>query len=372
MTMQRHLAASMLVCSSLIRPTAAGQSPDSDSAAGRLELVGVTPFSNLQTTFSDAAGKEYPHFIALAHAAGANAVRLGYTVGEDGDDFAKAEEARKRGMQIVFTIYVKVDEERDFASVLAATERQCRDAYEDLKRRSLTPVLLLVGNEINTRHGHINRWASWETQEGDFMANVAASLKAGAKGLRAAGYEGDIGVHCDRSWGEFFTGLIEKGYADYQVAAISLYPKWGDMKTTVEQKVELMHGLAAQHGKKILVLETAAPYVDKGKYATQDFDREHVVEVSPRGQALHLEKVCGLMLSIPEGRGLGVITWGSDLTTGVHKWDHVTWNRAQVTKERVAPPSLYVFGKYGKPTKPTGTPEQGSEGAANDRAPWLK
>lgn len=348
-----HLFISILLCLSLIGTPATGQSTASDSATKRLELVGITPYSNLHTSFSDASGKEYPHFIALAHAAGANAVRFGYKVGDDRAAFYdQAEEAKKRGMQMVCSIYIHVDEEKDFASVLAATERQCRDVYDDLKRRSLTPVLLLVGNEINTSEGHINRWANWKTKEGDFMTNVAASLNAGAKGLRAAGYNGDIGVHIDRSWVEFYTGLIEKGYTDYQVAAISVYPKWGDSKTTVDQKIEGMHPLATQHKKKILVIETAAPYVDKGKHKTQDFDPEHVVEVSPRGQALHLEKVCNLVLAIPDGRGLGVITWGSDLTTGIHKWDHVTWNRAQVTKERVALPSLYVFGKYGKLAEP--------------------
>jgi Glycosyl hydrolase family 53 len=347
------LCISMTLCFSLIGFPVAGQPPASNSAAGRLELVGVTPYSNLQTSFSDASGKKYPHFIALARAAGANAVRLYYKVGEDRTDFyAQAEEVKKRGMRMVCTIYVDVDKEKDFASVLAATERQCQVAYGDLQRRSLMPALLLVGNEINTSEGHINRWASWKTKEGDFMTHVAASLNAGAKGLRAAGYKGDIGVHIDRSWAEFYTGLIERGYTDYQVVAISVYPKWGDTKTTVDQKIQQMHVLATKQKKKILVIETAAPYVDKGKHKTQDFDPELVVEVSPRGQALHLEKVCKLVLAIPEGRGLGVITWGSDLTTGIHKWDHVTWNRAQVTKERVALPSLYVLGKYAKLAEP--------------------
>jgi len=277
--------------------------------------------------------------------------------------------ASKLGMHIVFTIHPDTRESRDFASALAVTERHCRIIYEELQRRKITPALLLVGNEINTTACHLNRWASWKTKEGDVLTNTAATLNAGAKGLRDAGYSGDIGVHCDRSWVGFFTGLIEKGYTDFQVAAISLYPKWGDMKTTVEQKVELMHSLATKHKKKILVIETAAPYVGKGKYKTQDFDPEHVVEVSPQGQKLHLEKVCNLVQSIPEGRGQGVITWGSDLTTGIHKWSHVTWNRAQVTKERVALPSLYVFGKYGKSAELTGRTEQGAEGDADNRAP---
>lgn len=351
--MTRRLSLSMLLCLSLIGMPAAAQSSASKSTAGRLEIAGVTPYSNLKTSFSDASGKVYPHFIALAHAAGANAVRLSYNVGEDRADFyAQAEEVKKRGMKMVCTIYVDVDKEKDFASVLAATERQCQVAYSDLKRRSLMPTLLLVGNEINTSGGHINPWASWKPNEGDFMTNIATSLNAGAKGLRAAGYKGDIGVHIDRSWVEFYTGLIEKGYTDYQVVAISVYPKWGDSKTTVDQKIQRMHGLATEQKKKILVIETAAPYVDKGKHKTQDFDPELVVEVSPRGQALHLEKVCKLVLAIPEGRGLGVITWGSDLTTGIHKWDHVTWNRAQVTKDRVALPSLYVLGKYAKLAEP--------------------
>ncbi|CAA6679377.1 MULTISPECIES: glycosyl hydrolase 53 family protein [unclassified Lentimonas] len=344
----------ILICLSLIGAHATGHASASHSQEAHLDIAGVTPYSNLQTSFSDPSGKKYPNFIALAHAAGANTVRLGYTVGEDQTEFyAQAEVARKLNMQIVCTIHLNVDEEKDFASMLTATERQSQWAYDDLRRRSVKPVLLLLGNEINTGHGHINRWASWKTTEGDFMTNLAASLKAGAKGLRKAGYKGDIGVHCDRSWAAMFTGLIEKGYTDYQVAAISLYPKWGDMKTTVEQKAELMHGLATEQKKKILIIETGAPYIGKGKHKTQDFDPELVEEISPRGQALHLEKVCQLMLAIPEGRGLGVITWGSDLTTGIHKWDHVTWNRAQVTKERVALPSLYVFGKYAKPVNST-------------------
>jgi hypothetical protein len=322
--------------------------PSTTVHARRLSIAGVTPYSKLKTKFYDCAGKKYPNFIALAHAAGANAVRLSYPVNGDKSSFyKKAKETKKRGMQLVCTIYPSVND-KDFTSLLKTVKNECKKAVLYMKKHKINPELLLVGNEINTSKGYLNKWASWKSKEGNFMVNTAKTLKAATKGIRSAGYKGDIGVHIDRSWSGFFSDLIKNDYTDYQVAAISLYPKWGDMKTTVEQKVQLMHQVATKLSKKILVIETAAPYISKGKWKTQDFDIEHVVEVSPRGQKLHLKKVCKLVLSIPEDQGLGVITWGSDLTMGIHKWDHVTWNRAQVTKEHVALPSLYVFKKYGQ------------------------
>ena len=130
-----------------------------------------------------------------------------------------------------------------------------------------------------------------------------------------------------------------------EIAPLRIMPL-GDSKTTVEQKVEAIIPAVQQIDKKVLILETGAPYIKHDNARTQDFDREMVTEVSPLGQRKHLEKVCKLVTKIPDGRGMGVLTWGSDITKGIHKWDHVTWNRAQVTRDKVALPSLYVFAEY--------------------------
>ncbi|MDH3982002.1 MAG: arabinogalactan endo-1,4-beta-galactosidase [Kiritimatiellaceae bacterium] len=328
----------------------------------RLPYVGITPYSDMKTSFYDKSGKEYPNVLALAHQAGANTARVFYYAGDNNEVFyERMKVLRELGMRSVCTIFPsRRRHDKNFQSVLARTTRECRDAVKEMKARGVAmPDLFTIGNEINA--ASLNPWASLSPKEGDFMDNTAQTLCAAAKGLRAGGFSGDIGVHIDRSWKGFYEGIIEHGFTDWQVIAQSFYPKKRPgSNDNMAQQMEYLNAIAKRVDKKILIIETGAPYVLQGTpesrakhdhTGAQDFHPDMVEEVSPRGQAMHVKHMCELILNLPDERGLGVLTWGSDLTKGIHRWDHVTWNRAQVTPERVALPSLYIFGKYAESTK---------------------
>jgi arabinogalactan endo-1,4-beta-galactosidase len=306
-----------------------------------LEIAGVTPYSNLSTKFKGANGKIYQNFIALAKASGANCIRLEYDLNSKGEKYYKlASECKKRGMKIICTIHPG-KKFPNLEKAIIETTAACEKVITMMHKRKALPEIIFIGNEINTKEGHLNAFISWKTKKA-FYENTASTLKAAIKGLRQAKYKGLIGLHIDRCWAGFFEEMKRLGVKDFQVAGLSLYPKW----EATNKRLIKMHSVATKMKKKILILETAAPYIDKGKYATQDFDEKYVTEVSPNGQAWHLQHVCDLVLSIPDNKGMGVLTWGSDLTIGIHKWDHVTWNRAQVTKDLIALPSLKVFEEY--------------------------
>ena len=318
-----------------------------------LDFVGVTPYSEKPTVFKGLDGKTYRNFLSLAQAGGANTVRLGFNL--DGrisnkNSYDQARLGMSLKMNVIATIYLSGKGD-SFKQSLKIAEAESKLFIENLNSKNIRPALITLGNEIN--HGkpeNLSLWTSYEIKDqGDIYERVAQTLAATARGLRKADYKGDIGIHIDRSWGGFYQKMIQLGYEDFQVMAISLYPKWGDMKTSVEQKIAKMKPVIKNLKRRLLVLETAAPYKSKrGGYATQDWDKGMSI-VSPKGQQTHLEKVCDLVRDLPDEMGLGVITWGSDLTTGIHKWDHVTYNRAQVTEDRMALPSLYSFKKYTRP-----------------------
>jgi arabinogalactan endo-1,4-beta-galactosidase len=218
-------------------------------------------------------------------------------------------------------------------------------AVQDIIQHGRIPEVILLGNEINSS-GPITNFNTWDQPAG-YIERHAELLAAGARAMRSAGYTGKIGVHIDRSWSGFFKDLRRFNYRDFQVAAVSSYPKWGDEKNTLTEKIQALHTLATDDNLEILIIETAAPYVNKPDgWATQDFDRDQVVEVSPLGQKMHMQRLLELVLAIPGGKGLGVISWGTDLAVGVHEWDHVTWNRAQIDTNFCALPALYAYQEY--------------------------
>ena len=332
----------------------------------RLPYVGVSPFSDMETRFYDESGKEFPNFLALAHHAGANASRVRYRAGTDNKEFyERMEVLKKLGMRSVCTIFPsKSEDDKDFRKVLTRTNLECKYAVREMKKRGFMPDMFTIGNEINTRGGGLNAWASQSTTMGDkdWKYYTAKTLRAAARGLRVGGFRGDIGVHIDRTWGGFYEGIIQYGFTDWQVIAQSFYPrKRGKSDDNMAQQMEHLHNVAKRVDKKIFIIETGAPYVlqgtpesraERGQTGAQDFHPDMVREVSPQGQAWHVEDMCELLLALPDERGLGLLTWGSDLTKGIHRWAGMTWNRAQVTTERVALPSLYVFGKYAESTEP--------------------
>ncbi|MDH3998513.1 MAG: glycosyl hydrolase 53 family protein [Desulfuromonadales bacterium] len=344
----------------------------------RLPLLGVSPYSEVTTMFYDESGREF-NFLALAHHGGANTTRVRYYgqnkdntmrgLAKDGVEgnrilWDRMEIVKELGLRTVCTLMPSKPnvENRNFRVVLARIEKEAKESVQDFKKRGYElPKMYTIGNEIN--HGGMNDWCDNKVTPklGDkgsryYMTEI---LKAAARGLRAGGFRGYIGVHIDRTWAGFYHSIIEGGFTDWQVIAQSFYPR-GKPNDTMARQMERLHGIAKELDKKIFIMETAAPYVlsgtpesraRSGHTGAQDFHPDFVREVSPQGQAWHVEDMCELLLDLPDERGLGLLTWGSDCTAGIHRFAIMTWNRAQVTKERVALPSIYSFGKYAEPLK---------------------
>jgi arabinogalactan endo-1,4-beta-galactosidase len=313
----------------------------------RLSIVGVTPYSQSNHPFRDIDGSKKP-FIKIVSDHGCNAIRLTYTQGENDRDFVKkAKMAKSMGLKLILTLTPNCHGEK-IKEIEEATYDFYYQSFVKINAMKIDPKLIVLGNEINTKHGYLNSRVNWESED-LFFDNTIISLRSAARGLRAAGYNGDISVHIDRSWPGFFTELMRREFDDFQVASISCYPKWGDSQTTLIEKVKAMNILKAKTDLKFLVIETGAPYMIKpNNGSTQDFSKEFMDEVSPLGQRLHHERLAELILLEWGERGLGMINWGTDITKGIHEWEKVTWNRAFVDRDHHALEGILWFREYAK------------------------
>ena len=164
----------------------------------------------------------------------------------------------------------------DFTALTNAVYRYTRDTLATFARRSLTPDVVQVGNEISAG-------LLWPEGKGDDFDKLAALLRAGIRGVREAAPSAQVMLHLalggqnEKSrW--FLDNALRRG-VDFDLIGQSYYARWHG---TLEDLQANLADLASRYRQGIVVVEYSAP----------------------DGPAIH-----DILRSLPAGKGRGSFIW---------------------------------------------------------------
>jgi len=204
----------------------------------------------------------------------------------------------------------------DFNSLLKKVESYSAEVIKKFNRENLLPDIVQIGNEISS--GIL--WPDGSIK-GDDRQNpkqwqkFTQLLKAGIGGIRNALNSADhvrIMLHSatggDVNETQVFFNKIKEYSVNYDIIGLSYYP-WHhgsleDLERNLKQTVRLFQ-------KDIVIVETAYPwrYYDDWKMKKEKKKKHMIWPMTPKGQKQFLSELITTVLSIPEGRGKGVIWW---------------------------------------------------------------
>ncbi|MBR7830775.1 glycosyl hydrolase 53 family protein [Actinospica sp. MGRD01-02] len=178
----------------------------------------------------------------------------------------------------------------------------------DLVAQGTPPAMVQVGNEINA--GML--WPDGETSN---WAQLAALLKEGVAGVKAADSSSKIMLHLSSSddlatLETWYTNAVNYGIS-FDVIGISYYDYWHGRLDVLQTDLD---GLAAKYGKQVAVAETAYPWtMTSGDSLTPSFDTSSELDpgyaASEYGQMSNFRDVMSIVQAVPNGLGLGAFYW---------------------------------------------------------------
>lgn len=180
-----------------------------------------------------------------------------------------------------------------------------------LKAEGAMPEFVQVGNEIiggmlwndGRVGGSFENNVQWR-QLGDLM-------KAAIAGINAAAGETPprIIIHIDRGgdWGatRWFFDKLNQQRVPYHIIGQSYYPWWhGDL----EDLRTCLNNTVNRYGKPVIIAETAYPWTN----SVWDPDTGVDIPTTPQGQVAFVTELSRILKSLPNGKGMGIIWWGSE------------------------------------------------------------
>lgn len=183
-------------------------------------------------------------------------------------------------------------------------------SLRELARAGAFPELVQIGNEIN--HGLLWPHGKLSGTEGGGWEQLAALLKAGVRGVRAATPPGQrVRVIMHTATGgltgrtRWFAEKLREHGVEYDVLGLSYYPWWHGTLAGLREDVRQV---AAEFGKEVMVVETGYPWRQPSPGSKL---REGIREwpPTPEGQERFLRDVMAAVAAAPSGRGLGVLWW---------------------------------------------------------------
>ena len=196
------------------------------------------------------------------------------------------------------------------------------ESLEKLAAAKVNVTMVQIGNETNGALAGETQW--FKIQE---------LMKAGSKAVREVFPEALVALHFanPEKAGSYETYASKLAYydIDYDVFASSYYPYWHG---TLENLEEVLNGISAKYGKKVMVMETSYAYTAEDT----DFNGNTIGEgggvVKPypytvQGQANHVRNVIDAVVNGMTD-GIGVVYWeGAWITVGQDSWEenHAKW-----------------------------------------------
>jgi arabinogalactan endo-1,4-beta-galactosidase len=258
---------------------------------------------------------------------------------------ALAKDARARGFRFLLNYHYsdtwadpahqtipKAWQGKTHPELVEAVRNYTRQTMEAFRDAGALPDMVQIGNEITP--GIL--WPDGKLP--DHWRNFTDLLKAGIQGVeKAAGTNPcpRIMIHIDRGGDKaktkhFFDTLNTYAVA-YDVIGQSYYPWWQGSLPDLRENLIFM---AREYHKDIILVETAynwRPAEYKGKPGP--------FPETPEGQRAFLEEVNRLVLSVPDGRGIGVFWWEPAVTGGLR-------SRGFFDDDGNALPVLEVFDRF--------------------------
>jgi arabinogalactan endo-1,4-beta-galactosidase len=185
-----------------------------------------------------------------------------------------------------------------------------RDTIEAFRDAGVLPNMVQIGNEITPGmlwpDGKLP--ANWQ--------NFAELLKAGIRGVEAGcgtNQRPRIMIHIDRGADrratKYFFDKINALGVPYDVIGQSYYPWWHGSLLDLRENLIFM---AQEYHKDIILVEAAYCW-----RPTEYKERSGPFPETPEGQRAFLDEVNRLVLSTPDGRGIGIFWWEPAVTGGL-------------------------------------------------------
>ncbi|MFH1144213.1 MAG: glycosyl hydrolase 53 family protein [Candidatus Eisenbacteria bacterium] len=202
-------------------------------------------------------------------------------------------------------------------SIYAYTQRVVR-RFDDA---GALPRYLQIGNEIDSGFLWDDGRVGWPGSVWDNPAQwrqLTGLLRAAIAGARDSLpperrpqilvhlAQGGNNGHC-----RWFFDHLPAGGIDVDAIAVSFYPWWHG---TLPELTHNLHDLASRYARPLWVVETAYPWTLEGSAGAGNFvvsaDQLHPgYPASPEGQLRFLRDLRGVLRSLPDGLGGGVLVW---------------------------------------------------------------
>jgi arabinogalactan endo-1,4-beta-galactosidase len=223
------------------------------------------------------------------------------------DVVVKAKRAKNLGMKIMIDFHYSdtwADPDKQgkpkawtnfgIDSLTANVYRYTKGVMDTLKLNGITPDWVQVGNETND--GML--WEDGKASKN--MANFAALVKAGYKGVKEVSSTSQVIVHLSNGFDNglfrwMFDGLTSNG-ANFDIIGMSLYPSYAsggasDWSTVNTQCLNNMNDMVARYNKSVMVVEVGMP------------------ANKPDLAKAFLQDILSKTKSVTGGKGLGVFYW---------------------------------------------------------------
>jgi arabinogalactan endo-1,4-beta-galactosidase len=185
------------------------------------------------------------------------------------------------------------------------------NTLDSFKSAGVLPTMVQVGNEINSGmlwpSGELNFSGTTQQQDQSWQ-NLGDLLNSAIAGVRAAQNPNQripVAIHIANGAqaGEpqyFFNNLQTLGgVTDYDIEGVSFYPSATDTLTGLQTNLDAL--ATSYPSKKIMVLETNYPYENLSGYSGWP--------ESPAGQEQELSDLYGVLKSLPNDAGEGLVYW---------------------------------------------------------------
>jgi arabinogalactan endo-1,4-beta-galactosidase len=215
---------------------------------------------------------------------------------------------------------------QDLPTLAATVYSYTRDIIARFARHGAAVDIVQIGNEVTA--GMLWPIGQIYQADGAHFPEFSTLLKAGIAGARAGNprhHRLDTMVHIDKGgdnggtqW--FYDHIAEQG-VEFDLIGLSYYAMWHGPFSALSANLA---DTATRYGKPVVVVETAYPWtLDNGDqlgnfiYTPDQLPDAVTYPATPAGQAAYFEALRDVLLSVPNGRGLGFVDWSPEWIPGV-------------------------------------------------------
>jgi arabinogalactan endo-1,4-beta-galactosidase len=210
---------------------------------------------------------------------------------------------------------------QDLPTLASTVYSYTRDLVRRFARAGAPIDMIQIGNEVV--NGMLWPLGQIYRETGADWVGFTTLLKAGIAGARAGSRRPPrVMVHIDRGGNRddtqwFYDHVLAEGVS-FDVIGLSYYPFWHGTLSDLRANLE---DTAVRYGKDIVLVETAYPWTlsngdGLGNFVTSESQLVPGYPATPAGQAAFFETLRSILLSVPDGRGLGFVDWEPEWLPG--------------------------------------------------------